>query len=49
MKSLLDAEVSAEAQRKILNNTFGFSTYEMFELIKSRFNSYISKTDVFNY
>jgi hypothetical protein len=43
---LLDAEVTAENQRKLLNNTYGFSTYEMFEFIKSRFNSYISKPDV---
>jgi hypothetical protein len=46
MKALLDAEVIAERERRILNNTYGFSTYEMFEFIKSRFNSYISKPDV---
>jgi hypothetical protein len=46
MKALLDAEVTAERERRILNNTYGFSTYEMFEFIKSRFNSYISKPDV---
>ena len=45
-KSLLDVEASSEHKRRILNNTYGFSTYEMFEFIKSRFNSYISKPDV---
>jgi hypothetical protein len=46
MRSLLEAEATAEKQRKILNNTYGFSSYEMFEMIKSRYNSYISKSDV---
>lgn len=49
MNALLDAEITAERERRILNNTYGFSTYEMFESIKSRFNSYISKPDVLKF
>jgi len=45
-RTLIENEVLAEKARKSLNNTPFFSSYENFELIKGRFNSFISKEDV---
>jgi hypothetical protein len=45
-RSLIDGEINSESKRKTFTENQSFSTYENFELVKAKFQSYITKFDV---